>query len=150
MTEPFTRPEKTAYRLVMAVLAVSGMAQMPIFKRYRIADVPGLAWTADFFFTHWLHILGAAALLFLLGRLAGRGGLLRLGKMRGGFLLVLVGTGVARLAKNLPGVSFDPTATMLVDWIHLGAAMGLGIAALAALAAGLAAPARRKAPPQGA
>ncbi|GAB6037328.1 hypothetical protein JCM15519_18870 [Fundidesulfovibrio butyratiphilus] len=148
MTEPFTRLEKTAYRLVMAVLAVTGMAQMPIFKRYRIADVPGLGWTADFFFTHWLHILGAAALLFLLGRLAGRGGLLGLGRVRGGFLAVLVGTGVVRLAKNLPGVSFDPTTTMLIDWIHLGAAIGLGIAALAALAVGLGGRPGRKAPLQ--
>ena len=45
-------------------LIVSGMAQMPMAQRYKIADVPGLAWTADFHFTLSLHYLGAIILLF--------------------------------------------------------------------------------------
>lgn len=45
-------------------LIVSGMAQMPMAQRYKIAEVPGLAWTADFHFTLSLHYIGAIVLLF--------------------------------------------------------------------------------------
>ncbi len=119
-----------------AVLAVSGMAQMPIFKRYYIADVPGLGWTADFFFTHTLHYVAAAVLLALagawtaraLGGAAGRpspSGLARIA-----LLAVVVLTGLVRVAKNMHGVWLAPDLVMLVDWTHLGAAMGFGLAAL--------------------
>lgn len=121
------------YRWTVAVLAVSGIAQMPIFKRYYIADVPGLAWTADYFFTHRLHYLGAAALLFWLARRVFLGEAASLGRARLAILAALVVTGAVRVLKNLPDVSFSPTAVMLIDWTHLGAAMALGIAALAAL-----------------
>lgn len=52
------------------VLAVTGMAQMPIAARYGIASIPGLAWTGDFHVTHVIHYLAAALLLALGGWLA--------------------------------------------------------------------------------
>jgi len=117
------------YRWTVALLAISGIAQMPIFKRYYIADVPGLAWTADFILTHRLHYLGAAVLLFWLARrLAAR---TPVGRARLAILAALVLTGLARVFKNMPDVSLPPTAVMLIDWTHLGAAMALGLAALA-------------------
>ncbi|GFK92412.1 hypothetical protein NNJEOMEG_00237 [Fundidesulfovibrio magnetotacticus] len=119
------------YRLAAAALAVSGVAQMPIFKRYYIADIPGMAWTGDFLFTHALHYAAAAALLFWLGwRLAARGAA-SLGRGRLALLGLLALTGGAHVLSNLPGVSLSPLAAMLLDWTHLGAAMALGIAALA-------------------
>ncbi|MBI4806315.1 MAG: FeS-binding protein [Desulfovibrio sp.] len=124
-------PSLTLYRLVVAVLAVSGVAQMPIFKRYYIADIPGLGWTADFIFTHRLHYLAAAALLFWLARRIVLSGASSIGEGRLALLLALIATGVPRMLKNLPDVSFSPTATMLIDWTHLGAAMALGLTALA-------------------
>ena len=121
------------YRTVMALLAVTGIAQMPIFKRYYIADVPGLAWTGDFIATHRLHYLGAALLLFWLARRLTAYGLADVGKARMWFLAALIATGALRVLKNLPAVHFSPTAVMLISWTHLGAAMLLGMAALAAL-----------------
>lgn len=52
------------------VLAVTGMAQMPIAARYGIASIPGLAWTGDFHVTHVVHYLAATLLLALGGWLA--------------------------------------------------------------------------------
>ena len=126
-----SRAEIVPYRAMVAVLAVSGIAQMPVFKRYGIADVPGLAWTANYAFTHWLHYLAAAVLLFWLGRVLARGGARRMGRTRVLILAILAVTGVARVLKNLPDISFSPTATMLTDWVHLSAAIALGVAALA-------------------
>ena len=121
------------YRLAVAALAVSGLAQMPIFKRYYIADIPGLGWTADYFFTHRLHYVAAAVLLFWLARRIIIAGAASIGAWRLALLAALIATGVPRMLKNLPDVSFSPTATMLIDWAHLAAAMALGITALTML-----------------
>lgn len=126
------------------VLGVTGMAQMPIAARYGIAAVPGLGWTADFYFTHLLHYAAAALLLALAAWLAVRafagprirrlfaahrlsgGGTLRLW-----LVAALIVTGAMRVAKNLPGFDWGPMLTMYLDWTHLGLAGLLGIAALA-------------------
>lgn len=121
------------YRWTVAVLAISGIAQMPIFKRYYVADIPGLGWTADYFFTHKMHYVAAAVLLFWLARRLLAEGVSSLGAGRLALLGALIATGIPRVMKNMPDVSFSPTATMLIDWSHLAAAMALGIAALAML-----------------
>ena len=123
----------TLYRWTVAALAISGVAQMPIFKRYYIADVPGLGWTADYYFTHKMHYVAAAVLLFWLARRLLSEGVSSLGAGRLTLLAVPVATGVPRVLKNMPDVSFSPTATMLIDWSHLAAAMALGITALVML-----------------
>lgn len=130
MGNMLSKAEILPYRAVVAVLAVSGVAQMPIFKRYHIADVPGLAWTANYAFTHWLHYLAAAVLLFWIGCLLAGGGAKRLGTARAAILAILAVTGVVRVLKNLPDMSFSPLTTMLTDWVHLAAALALGVAAL--------------------
>lgn len=131
------------YRWTVAALAVSGIAQMPIFKRYYIADIPGLGWTADYFFTHKLHYVAAAVLLFWLARRLLAEGVRSIGTGRLALLAALIATGIPRVLKNLPDVSFSPTATMLIDWSHLAAAMALGIAALVMLVKRRAQTARR-------
>lgn len=45
------------------MLIVTGFGQMPMYKRYRIADLPGLGWTADYSITLFIHYLGAIALI---------------------------------------------------------------------------------------
>lgn len=45
-------------------LFFSGFGQMPLYKRYMLSEVPGLAWTADYGVTLVLHYLGAAVLIF--------------------------------------------------------------------------------------
>ena len=50
---------------IMLLMTVTGMGQMPIFKRYYIADIPGLGWLADPYTVHWVHYAGAIALVGL-------------------------------------------------------------------------------------
>ncbi|MCF8061035.1 MAG: FeS-binding protein [Deltaproteobacteria bacterium] len=119
-------------------MAFTGLGQMPIFKRYYIADIPGLGWSADFFLTHLLHYLGAILVLALFGYMAAeyalsirkRYVLTGAGWIRVLLLAGIVGTGVVRVLKNLPDVSFSPAFTMLVDIAHLGLMMLFLAAAL--------------------
>jgi len=125
--------------LSFVVMAFSGFGQMPIFKRYYIADIPGMGWAADFYFTHTIHYLGA---IFLLGFFAyliteyllsarRRFRLTAAGIVRILLLAGLVVTGIVRVLKNLPDVTFSPGLTMFVDIAHLGFMMIFLLAALA-------------------
>lgn len=138
---PFARGVAWAYVLFVALLAVSGIMQMPIASRYRIVAVPGLGWLGDFWLTHKLHYLGAVGLLLLTGYVVAtwalkwrrEQGLSALGWARVGVLALLMATGAVRVLKNLPGVNFSPDPIMLVDWAHLGLACALGLLALSRL-----------------
>lgn len=126
--------------LLVAVLAVTGMLQMPLAKRYYVTMVPGLGWTGDYYLTHVLHYIAAIGLMALSGYLAGRWfsgwrnrfRLSRSGIVRVAIVTALILTGAARMYKNLPDAAFGPLETMLLDLGHLGLAGALAIAALAA------------------
>ncbi|MFA9393281.1 MAG: hypothetical protein ACERJ1_00990 [Halodesulfovibrio sp.] len=120
---------------LMALMAITGMGQMPIFKRYYIADIPGLAWLGQPFTVHWVHYIGAAVLMFIIAWfvtlwIAKQPKLTTSGILRIVLLALLVVTGYVRVMKNLPDVHFSPMITMLIDWSHLLFAMLLGIAAV--------------------
>ncbi len=117
--------------LAMALTAFTGFGQMPIFKRYYISDIPGMAWSADFYATHFLHYLGATVLLGLFAYfildyiLTGRkqfrltpSAYLRIILMAG-----IVATGILRVFKNMPDVLFSPAFTAFIDISHLSFAV---------------------------
>lgn len=119
------------------LLGFTGMMQLPVASRYGIAKIPGLTWTGDFYTTLIIHYALAALLLALgcywlvvmgLGRL--RGHLTFWGKVRLGVLGIVVLTGLARVAKNLPSITFSAGTTTFVDLVHLGFAVLLGIICL--------------------
>ena len=58
-------PVRSFYLATVFFLTLMGFGQMPIFKRYYIADIPGLGWLAEFFVTHYIHYLGAIVFLVL-------------------------------------------------------------------------------------
>jgi hypothetical protein len=96
--------------------ALTGFAQMPIFKRYYIADLPGLGWLAQFYTTYWLHYVSAIAFLaiaaylmtdyFLLKRKSRR--ITFFGYVRGIMLLIILATGALLVYRNLPGIPLPP------------------------------------------
>lgn len=47
------------------VLFFSGFGQMPLYKRYMLSDLPGMAWAADYAITLSLHYLAAALLVLV-------------------------------------------------------------------------------------
>ena len=116
------------YSLLFIVMGFTGFGQMPIFKRYYVADIPGLGWSADFYLTHTLHYLGATLLLgiiayvisdfFLTGRK--RYTLTVSAYIRIAFLSGIVVTGIFRVLKNLPDIVFSPGFTLFIDISHLG------------------------------
>lgn len=110
------------------IMAFTGFGQMPIFKRYYISDIPGFAWSADYYTTHYIHYLGAIFLLgffayaaldyFLSGRIAYS--LTGSAYVRLALLTGIVVTGIFRVLKNLPDVVFSPNFTLFFDVAHLG------------------------------
>lgn len=121
------------FRVLVAALLFTGFAQMPIFARYYLADVPGFGWTADYHLNHILHYSLAILLLLWLGWRAPLALRRPLSIWR---LLIalswagIVLTGLVRVAKNQPDVFFSPTTVMIVDWSHLGLVMLLGVLTL--------------------
>ena len=132
------RAVKRVFILTVAVLAFTGFGQMPIFKRYYISDIPGMAWSADFYFTHFLHYIGAAVLLGLFAYfimdyiLSGRKRfrLTPSAYLRIILLAGIVATGIFRVFKNMPDVLFSPAFTVFIDISHLGFAMAYLFVAL--------------------
>ncbi|MFP4393295.1 MAG: hypothetical protein ACOC43_04970 [Desulfohalobiaceae bacterium] len=121
------RGVRTLFVVLFAALAFTGVGQMPLFKRFYIADIPGLGWSGDFYLTHTIHYLGATVLLGLLAyilthyflSLRQKYTLSIPGAVRGLFLGALVLTGILRVFKNLPQVTFSPALTMFIDISHL-------------------------------
>ena len=137
------QPEKTwhnrLFNFLVFALLFTGLAQMPIFKRYYLADIPGFGWTADFYLNHVLHYILATILLFWI--------FFRMGKFLGqsqspiknispiGWVKIFIWagiiiTGILRVLKNQPNIFFSPQTVMFIDWTHLGLVIILGLAAL--------------------
>ena len=116
------------YLFTVTLLAFSGFGQMPIFKRYYIADIPGLGWLAEFYVTHFIHYACAALLLGLMAyRLSGflladrkNSSITLSGYIRGLILFIVVVTGIFLTLKNIPGTWFPPGLIIFLDISHLG------------------------------
>lgn len=133
--------EKLVFKISIALLVLSGLAQMPLFKRYYISKIPGLGWTADYHFNHVLHYLAAGVLLFIIFKWVAaflktrkpRPQLTISGAIRTGLFLLIIVTGFFRAVKNLQDFYFSPAATTAIIWVHLSAVLILGIMALYSL-----------------
>jgi hypothetical protein len=109
------------------VITLTGFAQMPIFKRYYIADIPGLGWLDEFYLTHYLHYLVAAVLLALvLDGVAGYLTMLRgncritvSGCIRAALLFGLIVIGALMGVKNFSGYWFSQQAIIAMDILHI-------------------------------
>jgi len=126
---------------VMTMLACTGMLQMPLAKRYYLTEVPGMAWTGDFFIVHKLHYVFAALLLFLVGvvvvnwfmKWRDRLTFTPLGIARVAILAGIIMSGGFRVYRNLPDVTLDPWIVVSIEWVHFGLTMIMGGVALIAL-----------------
>ncbi len=122
---------KWIYAVAVVLLALTGFGQMPIFKRYYIAEVPGLGWLGDYYFTHALHYVGAALLIALavysavvhLGLTRRSSRLTVAGHVKIVLLAGIIVTGIFRVLKNLPEYYFSPDFVFVIDLAHLGFAM---------------------------
>lgn len=116
------------YGVILFFITLTGFAQMPIFKRYYIADIPGLGWLARFFVTHSLHYLFASLLIglcayaivsHLLDKKGKNRRITRVGYVKIISLAGLVATGGVMVVKNLPGVFLPHNAIIALDILHI-------------------------------
>lgn len=132
------------YRLTLAFMALSGFAQMPIFKRYYIADIPGLGWLDAFYVTHYMHYLAAIVLLFLVSLALGEFPILLrphrrisvYGWVQGALMAGIVVTGGLQVIKNFEGDYLSAGAIVFLDITHLALALVFLMVGLAGLLGG--------------
>lgn len=149
---PYPRWVTRLFIFAMTMLAATGMMQMPLAKRYYVTEIPGMAWTGDFFLVHKLHYVFAAILLFVVGIVVvnwllqwrDQLALTPLGKARVVVVTGLIVSGGFRVYRNLPDITLDPALVMLIEWVHFGLFMVMGGMALAALVRKSSAYARQK------
>ncbi len=126
-----TKIKGKLYGIILAFITLTGFAQMPVFKRYYIADIPGLGWLAKFYVTHSLHYILASALLALAGYavvdfLLNKRGISSLtpwGKVKTLLILGMVVSGGLMVVRNLPGINFSHVSIYLMNLLHLGFCM---------------------------
>ena len=131
ITKTISAPVRWLYLTTIFFLTLSGFGQMPIFKRYYIADIPGLGWLAEFYVTHYIHYLGAILFLtlaaymiidyFILGRKTKR--MTATGYVRFAILAGIVGSGIFLVIKNLSGSRLPSDFIIFLDLCHLGLVM---------------------------
>ena len=131
ITRTISLPGSRFYLITIFFLALSGFAQMPIFKRYYIADIPGLGWLAEFYVTHYIHYLGAILFLTLSAymiidyvmssRKSRR--MTTTGYVRAALLAGILGSGILLVIRNLTGSTLSSGFIIFLDLCHLGLVM---------------------------
>ena len=138
-----SRPGRCFYLITVIFLSLSGFGQMPIFKRYYIADLPGLGWLAEFFITHYIHYLAAILLLaftaymiidYLLSKRKSRH-ITVAGYVRSALLAGILVSGVFLVIRNLAGSNLSSEFIIFLNLCHLGLATAFLIVSLYCLVA---------------
>jgi hypothetical protein len=132
------RTVRYVYLITVALLTLTGFGQMPIFKRYYIADIPGLGWLAQFYVTHYIHYLAAIFILALVAYLIIdylilQKKHLRLtasGYVRGAILAGILVSGILLVIRNLTESRFAPEFIIFLDLAHLGLVMSFLLTAV--------------------
>ena len=130
-TRVIGRPVRWLYLTTTFFLVLTGFGQMPIFKRYYVADLHGLGWLAEFFVTHYIHYLGAIVLLALAAYLAGdylismrsSRRVTATGWVRFSLLAGILVSGGLLVIRNLSGIHLSPGLIIFLDITHLGLVM---------------------------
>ncbi len=132
-TRVISLPGRWVYLTTVIFLALSGFGQMPIFKRYYIADIPGLGWLAEFFVTHYIHYLAAILFLaltaymiidYLLSKRKSRQ-MTVTGYLRSALLAGILASGIFLVIRNLAGTNFSSGFIIFLNLCHLGLAISL-------------------------
>ncbi|MEN8247185.1 MAG: hypothetical protein ABFS43_20040 [Thermodesulfobacteriota bacterium] len=129
------------YLVSIIMLAFSGFGQMPLYKRYYISDIPGMAWAADFYVTHLIHYVFSALLLgiafyalfnhLLIGKKINA--ITSSGYVRVVIVAGLLVSGLVLAVYNFSGVSFPMWASATLLFTHLGFAMALIVTGIIAI-----------------
>jgi hypothetical protein len=116
------------YVVTLLMMALTGFGQLPIYKRYYVSDIPGMAWVANYYITRYIHYIGAMVLLVLMTYAVLNYFLVNRNRERltgyayaKAFLMAgIVVTGVFYLIKCLPGSISSPVLVHVIDLGHMG------------------------------
>jgi hypothetical protein len=134
-------PVRWFYLIAVFFLTLSGFGQMPIFKRYYIADIPGLGWLAEFYITHYIHYLVAILFLaftaymiidYLLSKRKSRRVTVT-GYVRSALLAGILASGIFLVIRNLAGSNLSSDFIIFLDLCHLGLVMAFLFVSLVCL-----------------
>ena len=126
------------YRVTIFFLVLTGFGNMPIFKRYYIADIPGLGWLAEYYVTLYIHYLFAILLIGIISYLIIEYLLTKRksikitlsGYIRGSVVAGLLITGILLVIRNHEISGFAPGFIIFLYLCHLTLVMVLLIAGL--------------------
>jgi heme A synthase len=126
------------YIFTVFSMALTGFGQMPIYKRYYLADIPGLQWLSNFWTTRYVHYFGAVLLLALLAYVVfayvmmdrKKEKITLSGYLRGVLLAGIITTGILFVIKNFPIYLFSPAFITVLDLSHLGFVMSFLLVSL--------------------
>jgi len=126
------------YRVTIFFLVLTGFGNMPIFKRYYIADIPGLGWLAEYYVTLYIHYLFAILLIGIISYLIIEYLLTKRksikitlsGYIRGSVVAGLLITGILLVIRNHEISGFAPGFIIFLYLCHLTLVMVLIMAGL--------------------
>ncbi|MDY6790057.1 MAG: hypothetical protein SWH54_02195 [Thermodesulfobacteriota bacterium] len=121
------------YRATIFFLVLTGFGNMPIFKRYYIADIPGLGWLAEYYVTLYIHYLFAILLIGIISYIIIEYLVLRRkkikitlsGYIRGSVVAGLLITGILLVIRNHEVSGFAPGFIIFLYLCHLTLVMVL-------------------------
>ena len=115
------------YSITIFFLALTGFGQMPIYKRYYIADIPYLEWLGKFYITNAVHYCFAIILIGLISyiifdNIFKKNKTLKItpsGYAKLAMLSVLIITGILIMIKNFTGTPFPPNFIIFINLTHV-------------------------------
>jgi len=133
MNKMQTKILQILYSISIFFLALTGFGQMPIFKRYYIADIPYLGWLAKFYVTNAVHCTAAIILLaltfYIIFDIIFRDNkalnITPSGYAKIAMLLVMIVTGILIMIKNFAGTPFSTNFIIVLDLVHIIFCMAL-------------------------
>lgn len=124
----------------LLALYFSGFGQMPVYQRYYVTEIPGLAWSAQYFLTLQVHYFFAVVLIFLYtfqlirrwqrgkpifteqSRTPGNYPFAKLLRFSQIFIhlniLLLIGSGIVKTIQNLPTVNLPYPLLLATTTLH--------------------------------
>jgi hypothetical protein len=127
--------------IAMWLVVFTGFGNMPLYGRYYVADLPGMAWSGDFIMNVQVHYICGAVLLglsiyYLISYVFIRNQGMRLtssGMFRAAILALALITGLFMALKNLPGTNYPLELLVFLNLFHMAMAMVFILTALVCL-----------------
>lgn len=129
--DPMHKPLGLAFIALVVVILFTGFGNMPLWKRYYIADIQGLRWAGHFYRNVQVHYVAGALLLALAAYFLVAYAFLRYqgvrltksGAVRAMLLSLALITGIIMAVKNLPGINFPVELLVAFNLSHMGSAV---------------------------